>query len=63
MDKHKLLAQWLVDYYFMKSNLRLGQAFCNRFIPDIAWSELYYEIDDRKSIVMIYEYVDKNDLA
>lgn len=40
------------------SGLRFGQAFLNKFFPDVSDSELYYEENIGKCIMMIDKYVD-----
>ncbi|QRE00164.1 hypothetical protein [Burkholderia phage BCSR5] len=54
---HKEYADWKVRFYQSGANkdLRLGQAFLNKFYPHLACPELFYETDAGKAERAIFE--------
>lgn len=50
------LAKWIKKHCENPGSLRLGQAFSNEFIEtDVPG--LYYEVDDKKSILIIVQWL------
>ncbi len=50
--------EFLNEYYHtvIDQELRIGQAFLNRFFNDAADPELFYETDDMKAIELIEQH-------